>query len=95
MSFDSKWYFRIFDVIRIKIKFLLTKLGLRTKQSCAYCGRDQWVIWTCSDYMWRNLPKKYHKTSLCLECFVNLHFGKKLWLDEIKIHGYITNDLMT
>lgn len=73
MSIDfDKYFFRLLDYIRIWLKRLFTRLCLRDIQSCKYCGRDQWVIWTVKDNLWYLIPKKYHNKTLCLECFVRL-----------------------
>lgn len=71
INFD-KYFFRFLDYIRIILKRIFTKLGLRNIQSCKHCGRDQWVIWTIKDDYWYLIPRKYHNKALCLECFVNL-----------------------
>jgi hypothetical protein len=87
--FDFAWYFRLFDYIRVFVKkYILTKLRLRDKQSCRHCGRDQSVVWSCEDVLWLRLPKRWHNTALCLECFVALH-PDKLNTEDIKILGYI------
>lgn len=64
--------FRPMDYIRIWIKKILTRLGLRNKQSCKYCGRNQKIVWTVSDRYWNTIPKKYRNKSLCIECFIEL-----------------------
>lgn len=90
--FDYKWYFRIFDYLRVGLKkYVLTKLRLRDKQSCRYCGRDQHVIWSCKDEDWIKLPKRWHNTALCLECFIALYlalYPGKINVKDIKILGY-------
>jgi hypothetical protein len=58
--------------LKITIKKILTKLGLRTKQSCKHCGRNQSLIWAIKDNMWKKIPVKYHNKALCLECFAGL-----------------------
>ncbi len=86
--FDFAWYFRLMDYLRIGLKkFLLTKLRLRDKQSCRYCGRDQHIIWSCKDEDWVKIPKRWHNTALCLECFINL-YPEKLNPEDIEIMGY-------
>jgi hypothetical protein len=84
--FDYTLFFRVQDIIRVWIKCLLTKLRFRDKQSCQYCGRDQHIIWSCSNKSWLKLSKKWHNKSLCLECFVALHSNLKL--KDIKIIGF-------
>lgn len=87
--FDYKWYFRIFDYLRVGLKkYILTKLRLRNKQSCKYCGRDQHIVWSCKDDDWVKLSKRWHNTALCLECFTAL-YPEKLKSDDIEIHGYV------
>lgn len=86
--FDKKWYFRILDYFRVFAKKILTKLRLRDKQSCKYCGRDQHIVWNCKDKDWIKLPKQWHNKALCLECFVVL-FPGKLSKKDIEILGFI------
>lgn len=92
IMFDRKWYFRVFDRTRVWMKRFLTRIGMRDKQSCKYCGRDQYVIWRCSDGEWEKIPKEYRDDSLCLECFVSLHKGE-LGVGDIEIMGFVDSDL--
>lgn len=71
LDFD-KYFFKPFDILRIFLKYMFTRLCLRNEQSCRYCGRDQNIVFTVKDDLWYKLPKKYHNKSLCLECFVKL-----------------------
>lgn len=85
--FDKKYFFRLLDYIRIYLKIILTKLRLRDKQSCKRCGKDQHIIWSCKDEDWIKIPSKYHNTSLCLECFIEL-YPDIIYPDDIKILGF-------
>ena len=86
--YDYKIPFRMLDMMRVLIKKLLTKLRLRDRQSCAYCGRDQWVVWHSDK--WKDLPDKWHDESLCIECYCALYPGV-LFSDDIVIITYNTN----
>jgi len=90
--FDFAWYFRVLDYLRVYLKVILTKLSLRDKQSCKYCGRDQHVIWRCKDEDWAKIPDKWHNTALCLECFINL-YPENLKTEDIEIVGYISKNI--
>jgi hypothetical protein len=87
IEFDYKWFFRYLDYLRIGSKKLLTKLRLRDKQSCKYCGRDQHVVWSCKNEDWLKLPERWHNTALCLECFIAL-YPDNMNKADIKILGY-------
>jgi hypothetical protein len=88
--FDKTAFFRTMDWFRVIIKFILTRLRLRNKQSCKHCGRDQNVIWIVNDYLWHELPLEYHETSLCIECFIAL-CGRRINIGDIKILEYLTH----
>jgi len=90
--FDYTWIFRSFDLFRILLKNILTKLRLRDKQSCKYCGRDQHVVWKCKDEIWNKLPKKWHNKALCLECFGAI-YPTQLSFNDIEILKYNDNRL--
>jgi hypothetical protein len=87
VEFDYKLMFRLFDNVRVGLKRILTKLRLRNKQSCKYCGRDQHIVWACKDEDWLKLHERWHNTALCLECFIAL-YPDKLSSDDITILGY-------
>jgi len=62
INFDNSLTFRFFDIFRVNMKKIFTKLGLRDKQSCKYCGRNQYVIWSVSDEIWEQFPEIYLDT---------------------------------
>jgi len=71
IDFDKR-FFRALDYLRIFLKKILTRLGLRNKQSCRYCGRNQKIVWNVKNELWSLLPKKYSNECLCLECFLEI-----------------------
>jgi len=71
IDFD-RYFFRVLDYLRIWLKHVFTRLGLRDKQSCKHCGRNQFLIWSVKDKLWNEIPKKYRDHSLCIECFIKL-----------------------
>lgn len=91
IDFDKTIFFKALDKIRVWLKTILTRLTLRDKQSCRYCGRDQHVIWHCNDLDWSKLPKKYINTSLCLECFISLTKNVNI-LQPIEILNFKVNN---
>ena len=85
VNFD--YILRYQDYVRIFIKKICTKLGLRDKQSCKFCGRDQKIVWIVNDEIWENLDKKWKNKTLCLECFIEL-YPFKLKIEDIKILNF-------
>jgi hypothetical protein len=71
LDFD-KYFFRLFDILRVFLKRIFTRFYLRNEQSCKYCGRDQNIIFSVKDTIWNKLSEKYISSSLCLECFAKL-----------------------
>jgi hypothetical protein len=69
--------FRICEIIRVKIKKVLTLFGLRNTQSCKRCGIDQNIVWGVKDEIWNRLHKDLSSKSLCLECFAKYVGGLK------------------
>jgi hypothetical protein len=74
------------NYLLVYTKRILTLLGLRNRQSCKYCGRNQWIIFSVKDYVWEEVvPEKYRYKCLCLECFARL---AKHDLFKIEIMGF-------
>jgi len=67
----------------IFIKRILTRLGLRNKQSCKCCGRNTIIEFHVDDKIWNKLPKQYHNKVLCIECFILLN-EDMVFMDDIK-----------
>ncbi|KKN21919.1 hypothetical protein LCGC14_0920490 [marine sediment metagenome] len=65
--------FRPFEVLRVVVKYMLTRICLlRDKQFCKRCGIDQVVVWTVPDAMWARVGKRYVDRCLCLECYARV-----------------------
>lgn len=88
LDFD-RYFFRAFDVVRVILKRIFTRLCLRNKQSCKYCGRDQNIIWTIKNEIWNELPIQYKNKSLCIECFARLIKDNSISLGDFVTFQFI------
>ena len=83
---------RLIWSFHVRAKRLLTLLGLRDKQSCKNCGRDQYVVWHITDSLWEaTVPLGLQNRSVCIECFADFAHASdvKLSLDAFEILNFL------
>ena len=90
IDFDRTMFFKLLDSITVLAKKILTRLGLRDKQSCKKCGRNQCIVWAVSNEIWNMLPDKWRNKALCLECFINLYPGN-ISKEDVEILDFLNN----